>query len=369
LYTKESWWEVEDELKETKATNLNLRSLYGGIHDAEFLFLRVIGIRRLASRGDVVQRLRESMSSTGPLSNWTEGIDISDLEELENIQTSSYFRPADWRAPGEEDDAANDSGQEAATERASASFRPPQTTGSAHPPAWRSPEAARDAEDRANAALRADAARREAAETAARAKAKAKAAATTAESRGGQAQPSQSELAERPRQRFSWQRYREARTEASQGAPVRAPEAAGHSAGAGVPPAESESPRHSEPGPGAKPVPPAPPSPMTWSRLRAQQAEADEQSQRRQSEPTFEDGRAAAPKMRGTRASAWASFRSAESLQAQENQDLPHRSDHADSHEDADALQLRLAALRAAAQCRKTEVEDLRRERQTPCCC
>ena len=100
LYTKESWWEVEDELKETKATNLNLRSLYGGIHDAEFLFLRVIGIRRLASRGDVVQRLRESMSSTGPLSNWTEGIDISDLEELENIQTSSYFRPADWRAPG-----------------------------------------------------------------------------------------------------------------------------------------------------------------------------------------------------------------------------------------------------------------------------
>eukprot|EP00439_Symbiodinium_sp_Y106_P083838 s470_g24.t1 len=365
LYTKESWWEVEDELKETKATNLNLRSLYGGIHDAEFLFLRVIGIRRLASRGDVVQRLRESMSSTGPLSNWTEGIDISDLEELENIQTSSYFRPADWRAPGEEDDAANDSGQEAATERASASFRPPQTTGSAHPPAWRSPEAARDAEDRANAALRADAARREAAETAARAKAKAKAAATTAESRGGQAQPSQSELAERPRQRFSWQRYREARTEASQGAPVRAPEAAGHSAGAGVPPAESESPRHSEPGPGAKPVPPAPPSPMTWSRLRAQQAEADEQSQRRQSEPTFEDGRAAAPKMRGTRASAWASFRSAESLQAQENQDLPHRSDHADSHEDADALQLRLAALRAAAQCRKTEVEDLRRERQS----
>ena len=363
LYTKESWWEVEDELKETKATNLNLRSLYGGIHDAEFLFLRVIGIRRLASRGDVVQRLRESMSSTGPLSNWTEGIDISDLEELENIQTSSYFRPADWRAPGareftlvpdvpagrpansrpmagEEDDAANDSGQEAATvsclhyllmlrlllmvpgyliharhpesscysckdqaipsstlgfscllraeERASASFRPPQTTGSAHPPAWRSPEAARDAEDRANAALRADAARREAAETAARAKAKAKAAATTAESRGrgpirvearkvtvschavvfsrwsgaavavracraAQApEPRSCEILlcrrAASRQRFSWQRYREARTEASQGAPVRAPEAAGHSAGAGVPPAESESPRHSEPG-------------------------------------------------------------------------------------------------------------------------
>ena len=73
LYTKESWWEVEDELKETKATNLNLRSLYGGIHDAEFLFLRVIGIRRLASRGDVVQRLRESMSSAGALSKLDRG--------------------------------------------------------------------------------------------------------------------------------------------------------------------------------------------------------------------------------------------------------------------------------------------------------
>ena len=102
LFTKESWWEVEDELKETKATNLNLRSLYGDIQDAEFLFLRVIGVRRSASRSDVVQRLRESMSEqTHLVSNWTEGIDISDLEELENIQTSSYFRPADWRAPGD----------------------------------------------------------------------------------------------------------------------------------------------------------------------------------------------------------------------------------------------------------------------------
>ena len=91
---------MEDELKETKATNLNLCSLYGDIHDAEFLFLRVIGVRKCASRSDVVQRLRESMSCAGPLSSWTEGIDISDLEELENIQTSSYFRPADWRAPG-----------------------------------------------------------------------------------------------------------------------------------------------------------------------------------------------------------------------------------------------------------------------------
>ena len=100
LFTKEAWWEVEDELKETKATKLRLCALYGSIQDAEFLFLRVIGVRRCASRSDVVQRLRESMSSAGPLSNWTEGIDISDLEELENIQTSSYFRPADWRVPG-----------------------------------------------------------------------------------------------------------------------------------------------------------------------------------------------------------------------------------------------------------------------------
>ena len=169
-----------------------------------------------------------------------------------------------------------------AEERASASFRPPQTTGSAHPPAWRSPEAARDAEDRANAALRADAARREAEETAARAKAKAKAkaAATTAESRGrvpirvegintslcdvmqrkpgsvavgagGAAQALELFLGDFSfsprraalRQRFSWQRFREAHTEASQGAPQSTALGAGDSpAGVPVPPAES--PRH-----------------------------------------------------------------------------------------------------------------------------
>ena len=136
-----------------------LNWLHRAQEDAEFLFLRVIGIRKSCSRIDIAHRLKTSMNSPGPLSNWTEGIDITDLEdwplaielsrripysfssmknkwthrldqtvwiysetwmnteyghiglsnkchtiqELENIQTSSYFRPPDWRAPDEEE--------------------------------------------------------------------------------------------------------------------------------------------------------------------------------------------------------------------------------------------------------------------------
>ncbi|CAK9062807.1 Beta-N-acetylhexosaminidase, partial [Durusdinium trenchii] len=49
--------------------------------DAEFLFLRVIGIRKVCSRVDIAHRLKASMNSIGPLSNWAEGIDITDLED------------------------------------------------------------------------------------------------------------------------------------------------------------------------------------------------------------------------------------------------------------------------------------------------
>ena len=102
LFSKEAWWDVEDELAESKAANLSLRPLYEGVlgvPDAEFLFLRVLGLRKRCSRADIAHRLKASMNCPGPLSNWAEGIDITDLEELEDIQTSSYFRPPDWRAP------------------------------------------------------------------------------------------------------------------------------------------------------------------------------------------------------------------------------------------------------------------------------
>ena len=102
LFAKEAWWDVEDELAESKAANLSLRPLYEGVlgvPDAEFLFLRVLGLRKRCSRADIAHRLKASMNCPGPLSNWAEGIDITDLEELEDIQTSSYFRPPDWRVP------------------------------------------------------------------------------------------------------------------------------------------------------------------------------------------------------------------------------------------------------------------------------
>ena len=117
LFAKEAWWDVEDELAESKAANLSLRPLYEGVlgvPDAEFLFLRVLGLRKRCSRADIAHRLKASMSSPGPLSNWTEGIDITDLEELEDIQSSSYFRPPDWRAPERQETRESQETQESA---------------------------------------------------------------------------------------------------------------------------------------------------------------------------------------------------------------------------------------------------------------
>eukprot|EP00438_Fugacium_kawagutii_P009240 Skav231851 [mRNA] locus=scaffold2307:14810:16767:+ [translate_table: standard] len=109
LLAKEAWWDVEEDLAQMKVANLSFRPFYEdvlGISDAEFLFLRVIGLRKRCSRADIAQRLKDSMACPGPLSNWAEGIDITDLEELEDIQTSSYFRPPDWRSPQEPDEPA-----------------------------------------------------------------------------------------------------------------------------------------------------------------------------------------------------------------------------------------------------------------------
>lgn len=101
LFSKEAWWDVEPELADSKASNFSFKKFYEKVGDSEFLFLRVIGLRRSCSRIDISHRLKASMSSPGRLSNWTEGIDITDLEDLEDVQTSSYFRPPDWR-PSEE---------------------------------------------------------------------------------------------------------------------------------------------------------------------------------------------------------------------------------------------------------------------------
>lgn len=108
LLAREAWWDVDQDLAQMKVADLSFRPVYEdvlGISDAEFLFLRVIGLRKRCSRADVAQRLKDSMACPGPLSNWAEGIDITDLEELEDIQTSSYFRPPDWRSPEQQEPA------------------------------------------------------------------------------------------------------------------------------------------------------------------------------------------------------------------------------------------------------------------------
>lgn len=160
LFAKEAWWDVEDELAESKAANLSLRPLYEGVlgvPDAEFLFLRVLGLRKRCSRADIAHRLKASMNCPGPLSNWAEGIDITDLEELEDIQTSSYFRPPDWRVPERQTQESQETDSrvnEARRVAAAAAFQPPPAA-SPHPPAWRSTASAADAARRAEAALEA----------------------------------------------------------------------------------------------------------------------------------------------------------------------------------------------------------------------
>ena len=49
--------------------------------DAEFFFLRVVGLRKVCSRADVAIRLKASMGSEKAFSNWSEGIDVNDLED------------------------------------------------------------------------------------------------------------------------------------------------------------------------------------------------------------------------------------------------------------------------------------------------
>ncbi|CAE8602618.1 unnamed protein product, partial [Polarella glacialis] len=163
LFAREAWWEVESELQETKAGHLSLQTLYGRIPESELLFLRVIGLRRCCGRADIAQRLHDSNkynnndnkgSSPGRLSHWTEGICIEDLEELEHIQTSSYFRPPDWQAAD-----TSDTEVEAVAPSRPDHFQPPPAASgsSSHVPAWRSREAALEAERRATAALEAEA--------------------------------------------------------------------------------------------------------------------------------------------------------------------------------------------------------------------
>ena len=177
LFSKEAWWDVEPDLAESKASNFSLKKFYEKVGDSEFLFLRVIGLRRSCSRIDISHRLKASMSSPGRLSNWTEGIDITDLEDLEDVQTSSYFRPPGWRPSEEGQEDA-----EAAAEAREAQLRAAQARSAQARAAEARAAEARAAEARAAQARAAEACPAEPATEAAEARAAA------------------------PRERFAWRR-------------------------------------------------------------------------------------------------------------------------------------------------------------------
>eukprot|EP00931_Biecheleriopsis_adriatica_P032589 TRINITY_DN19008_c0_g1_i1.p1 TRINITY_DN19008_c0_g1~~TRINITY_DN19008_c0_g1_i1.p1 ORF type:complete len:1471 (-),score=337.13 TRINITY_DN19008_c0_g1_i1:128-4540(-) len=411
LFSSEAWWDVVAELAETKAADLGLQRHFGKIADSDFLFLRVIGVRRGASRSDIAQRLKQSMSNPGPLSHWTEGISLADLEELEDVQTSSYFRPPGWRSPEEDEDA--DAGS-AAQPREPAFQPPPATSGSAHPPAWRSAEAAQDAERRATAALEADAATRAAAEELQQ-----------------EQRPDVSRLAPPPHtgeEMTSRRLQRETHRETS--SPVE-----GHIAQQAVPPAASSQQRKA-----LQPVPPAASSQRqqehqeerqsdqvlspprvrcTWSRLQAlrdrehagkvaddagggvgvgasssvsgigdsagcrdgvQTKQPDREEDKTSIlQPAEADNAQSGPKLRGTRASAWATFRrlqetetaasratrsgKAADVQEEAEQRPAEEAEAEEEIGDAEQLRARLAALEAEAEERRLEAERLVRER------
>lgn len=311
LYAKEAWWEVVPDLMESKATELSLQPLYGRIEDAEFLFLRVIGIRKVCSRVDIAHRLKASMNSIGPLSNWAEGIDITDLEELENVQTSSYFRPPDWRAPDEETQ------RHIQEEPPAPPFQPPPARASAHPPAWRSDAAAADAARRAEAALEAQ------------------------------------------RQRQERQRQQSVRSLHPSPQPPSPPPTTN-----AAPPSRTTNGHFSWREPKAAPAERRQQQKLTWSHLRARQDQGQREptpacaslhsspNATTSSTPKPESAPAKLTRS-GTRA-AWTSF---SRLQAASE-------DRAEPTEDADVLMARLDALRQTAQKRRGELQSLRQECQ-----
>jgi len=399
LFASEAWWDVESELSTTKAATLSLQQIYGEVPAAEFFFLRVIGVRRCASRADIAQRLRESMNSLGPLSHWTEGISITDIEELEHVQTSSYFRPAGWRAPGEEEEQELAREDEEAHAQPRANFQPPPAArGSAHPPAWRSNEAAEDAERRAREALEADAAakRRAAADAQEREERQRQQQQLQQmrqqQSRQQQQQQQQQAQQQRPQQnlqqhqqqrsqqqevqqqtsqsRYKWQQPRQNEHRAPQ--PTQQQEGEPHRREGQVQQQQELSQQQQEPlhqQQSRQQDTSSPDRPrerrgagLTWSRLQAQQ---QQQQQRQTSEQQHHaQGEETTHKslLRGTRASAWAKFgKELEDSEVVESSDDDQLSSDLD---DVDGVEARIAAIKVEVESRRLESERLKLNRQ-----
>ncbi|CAJ1377697.1 unnamed protein product [Effrenium voratum] len=376
LFTKEAWWDLEPELQTTKAHGLSLRPLYESVPDAEFFFLRVVGLRKVCSRADVAIRLKASMGSEKAFSNWSEGIDVNDLEELEDIQTSSFFRPPGWRAVGEEEEQA------AQAPAPPPAFQPPPAT-SARVPAWRSAASAQDAQNRAERALEEERQRKAQGQR----QAQPAPAHPTPAVAGPAARPAVGPAARSARHRFAWReprRQAESETQTRPSLPNADPRPAAPRP-ADPRPADPRPEERSDPRPEPREAPAEPRRRRaTWSQLRAQQ---EEQKQAKTEErPAAEPEPAAATssqKPRSTCISAWSPRSPAAKLEVNGSETTtgPSSEGQADAADAADGsvrgsettdappesaeLVRRLAELRCRAQQRRSEVEDLRQECRT----
>eukprot|EP00435_Cladocopium_sp_Y103_P051685 s421_g16.t1 len=375
LFAKEAWWDVEDELAQSKAANLSLRPLYEGVlgvPDAEFLFLRVLGIRKRCSRADIAHRLKSSMNCPGPLSNWAEGIDITDLEELEDIQTSSYFRPPDWRAPDRTQETESQETQdnarvnEAREARVPAAFQPPPAA-SPYPPAWRSTASASDAARRAEAALEAQRdQRRSKAEQICHTNVNG----TNGTNRSNlstrcQNPERRADVADAPVQQMQQvQRMQNVEHRAVQRADPMTEsrcnntEKCQHSSASAPNSSPARTPRHRFAWREAHQEHAERPQKVTWAQLRAQQ------EQKRHVSVLRESLQAPLQPTRASRASAWASFVGGEASQATERGTTEGAEGIQPDQTDAEALLARLEALQQTARQRRGQVEALCSERK-----
>ncbi|CAJ1373127.1 unnamed protein product [Effrenium voratum] len=97
LMPEEAWWDTHPELSELESVqSLSLKNFYQDLRD----FFLALGVHQEITRAALKALLERPTQVSS--SRWT-GLDVSDVEDLGLLQTSSNFRPPDWRAPDEEE--------------------------------------------------------------------------------------------------------------------------------------------------------------------------------------------------------------------------------------------------------------------------
>ncbi|CAK9087355.1 Protein NO VEIN (Protein EMBRYO DEFECTIVE 2597) [Durusdinium trenchii] len=131
LMAEECWWQVGAELAEVESVQkLALCRFYSS--DLQPFFL-AIGVHEAISRAALRKLLQRPAELT--MSKWS-GLDVSEIEDLGLLQTSSHFRPPDWHAP---DASPEPSEEEPPGTSASPPFQPPRRS-DPHVPAMRTRE-------------------------------------------------------------------------------------------------------------------------------------------------------------------------------------------------------------------------------------